>query len=683
MRNKMSRIVVMSVAGSLLVVAPVWADGGSSDDGSDATTTIAPDTTTAAPETTIAAPSATATATSIEDGSTAEPSTTPDTVAPDTVATDAVPATTTTVVIEGITESGIQSVTVDGTAIAIATTGANASSSTPAASGAGEGSSAPAAIGTGDVTAVGSRDLTTVQQVAATSLTDQATADITQVVLVFNVGGAVANSGANGAGGSSGGGASGGQITTGAAQATGNSAGIYITQAATADASMQQSDSSAQFAVSVRLGIAYAGTGSNSTTGGAGASAGSSAVQTGPATAIGNDSITDVLQAAVASGSGNAHLTVNQRAVIVNLGLALANSGLNDIGSAAGALLEASDDSTDAFVQLLLPTLMSSYMAGLSNGGGQAISTGSATAVGNQSATYVSQSGVVSAAGDGSASIDQQVVVANVGVAVADSGLNNGAASPAASMPSGASPQLASAIDALAQQLSGIIDQIVAWSRASDSSITSASLSIPIGDMMITIDSTLTGTVVDTVGVGNGTSSRVRQMTAVVSLGVSSANSGNNTLQVQLGSTSQGIVANGQVTSVTTGSAAASNSGLVIICQLDDAADSQCLAPPETVPTPVDSVPADTTPAGATGAADQPAGLVAVTVQGSSAPAAVAPTAVTPSAAGASAAGSVGDDQGRLPATGADVRELALGALFAIFAGGFLSTVSRRRRTTL
>ena len=315
-----------------------------------------------------------------------------------------------------------QAVTVTGIAVSVATTGNNQIEADRHDAAARRGAGRrPANVQTGPATAVGSRDRTSVEQQAVTVLSGEATADVLQVVLVFNIGAALANSGINAI--SAGGGTGGASATsTGSALAVGNAAETYLTQAGAATASGGGLDASRQLAVSLRLGIAVADTGSNTIVASGGAGGGQ--VQSGGASAIGNESITEISQHARATGSGTAHLTIAQRAMVLNLGVALANSGVNELRGIAGSLLSATPDDvlTEQLFALLLPSLLASYEAEAAGAG--SVSTGTATAIGNQSATYIDQTASATASGDGTASVEQQVIVANVGGAFANTGGN-------------------------------------------------------------------------------------------------------------------------------------------------------------------------------------------------------------------------------------------------------------------
>ena len=98
-------------------------------------------------------------------------------------------------------------------------------------------------IATGSASSVGSADRTAVSQQVVTSVTDQAIAQVTQVVFVLNVGAALAESGSNTAQVGTSGSGGGASTQTGNALAIGNDASTAITQAAAGSAPAGTSDS--------------------------------------------------------------------------------------------------------------------------------------------------------------------------------------------------------------------------------------------------------------------------------------------------------------------------------------------------------------------------------------------------------------------------------------------------------
>lgn len=424
-------------------------------------------------------------------------------------------------------------------------------------------------VATGAADAVGSQDSTSVAQAVDTVLTGDATADITQIVFVFNIGAASANSGANGSGGLPATG-SGSAVSTGGAVAIGQSGSTYVTQAGSADATGQSDDQLSQLSVTVRIGVAVADSGGNSATGGSG----SSGVSTGTATAVGNDSLTDVSQSATAAGSGSASITIEQRAIVINVGMAMANTGLNQVGDLTGELMAMPEQEVaEQLFAVLLPSLLASYAADASGASGGTVATGDATAIGNQTSTYVNQTATATATGDGNAVLQQQVVVANIGAAVANTGVNQSGATSQS-----LDPAQQEMVVQLAAFLAALLAAANSWEPGTELPTTPGSLSLPAGDLLIGIDGSLTGSLVDVSNGTGGPSATVRQIVAVVSLGVSSANSGENeTVAVALGDDGSVMLIPGS--SIVTGDASAVNSAVIVICQLDDAGANPCLAP--------------------------------------------------------------------------------------------------------
>ena len=557
------------------------------------------------------------------------------------------------------TEIGEQTATITGTAIAVATSGGNVNIATGSQSD--DGDDQPAILGTGDASASGSLDQTGVVQEATAVLSGGATADITQVVLVFNIGAALANSGLNVIGGA---GINGSQISTGSATAIGNDAASYMTQAATAVASSNTSDTASQLAVNLRIGVAVADSGNNVVVvEGPGGSVGG-VIDTGAANATGNQSLTEIVQRAFATGSGAAHLTIEQRATVINLGLAIANSGINTVRGLAGSLINAPDEfiARELFA-LILPALLASVSAGDGTGAGGTILAGDATAIGNRSKTYIDQNAVATASGDGTASISQDVIVANVGAAVANTGANqlgSGASEPAALDAEGM--RIATE---LGQFLTGLLEEIERWSMVPGAAPLNLALQLPFGDLVIGLDASIGGSSETISDATSSAQARIRQVTAIISIGISRANSGFNATSLQAG-TADALAAVSAVatasggSSITTGDATATNMNLVIVCQKDDAEGYECLRPID----PVDPVD----PAGPVDPVDP---IHTASGGGTQSPAAAF------ASAGRTPAGATSASR-PLPATGADVELLLIVGGALVVVGGLLTRLRRR-----
>lgn len=111
-------------------------------------------------------------------------------------------------------------------------------------------------------------------------------------------------------------------------------------------------------------------------------------VTTGDASSHGNESTSKLTQSAVSSGTGGGTTVLSQHAFILNGGLALADTGFSS---------------------------------------GEGIATGNAQAWGNRSTTEVGQWSTVEDSGGGLRLVHQDSAVANLGLAVAETGFNLGA----------------------------------------------------------------------------------------------------------------------------------------------------------------------------------------------------------------------------------------------------------------
>jgi hypothetical protein len=164
--------------------------------------------------------------------------------------------------------------------------------------------------------------------------------------------------------------------------------------------------------------VAVGGLVASNTADGGNTSTGTATIVTGAATAVGTDADTTITQAATdADGDGVLDVTV-QDATVVNLGFAVANSGLND---ATG---------NDSF-NLALTGQFADGLVALNNAGGSntsdgnaSIITGSATAVGVDAGISVDQ-GVADVDDDDIDIVFQQPFILNLGGAFANSGGNS------------------------------------------------------------------------------------------------------------------------------------------------------------------------------------------------------------------------------------------------------------------
>jgi hypothetical protein len=597
--------------------------------------------------------------------------------------------------------SSTEEAIVTGTQVAQADTGGNVTheESAPDSGGVAPGGD----IDTGQADAVGSRDDNSINQQADVLLTDHATANIVQVALILNIGAALANSGYNMVDSQPAGSSNPTAIGTGDAAATGNDRDQYVTQLAKSAADQQMDDFANQLAVSLWLGVAQSNSGLNVSTGtGVAGSAGD--IGSGDATAVGNDSVTAIDQRAAINGSGDSQSNIAQRATVLNLGFAVANSGFNDIAGIAGNLLSAGDEDDDALAQdmfaMLLPALLSANGYGPGSG---TIATGDASAIGNRSETYTRQIAHATASGDGIASIVQDILVANVGVAGANTGgnvLGGGYKT--------LDPQTAETVVKMAAFLASLLSVVHQASFATQLQAQQLGMEIPFGDIIIQVGSVLSG-VDASITSPSGARVNLRQVSLVLSLGIARSNTGGNVaittqsagdpvaaapplldstvtsrqaLAANTGEAALGVAAAlGAVDRQSTGRAIAGNEGVIVICQRIDWADAgDCLAPPQEEPPPPPPAPSETTTTTTVVGSDQ----AATSPSPTPAPADPASTStavvVTPKESGAPPRGFAPAVRGDLPSTGSDLGpSLAIG-IVGVLVGLVMLLVGRRPR---
>ena len=580
----------------------------------------------------------------------------------------------------------VQDIQIESIQVGVANTGDNLSTTdTPSAP---PGSGTPATdLGTGSASAVGSSDSTAIGQRVVTDLHDDAKADIVQISIVFNIGAAMADSGNNQL--SSGASARGdGFVSTGSAAAIGNSADTYVTQGANARAESGENDQVRQQSATLQLGLSMANSGANVisatlTTGGP------ATARTGTATAVGNLSSTAIDQVVSASGRGNAVLHIEQRATVVNLGIAFAGTGGNQVGSDFSAALRRGDeDALDQLLNLILPALLASADSASGPGAGT-VSTGDATAIGNRSNTRVLQM-AVGEADSGSVDIRQDVMVVNAGAASATTGNNSIGAGDRRSALAPGAQEIVSQLTSFVRSMLADINQ---WASGSDSSsgFGSRALTTRFGDFDIGIDRS----VVASSATGTASAVTTRQLAAVINLAVARANSGGNRTSVAitepdlaavftdpsvvtaLEGTGAGAVLVAGMTRpllIVTGNATATNTSILVVCQRADFAELACLGPTTGETSPPDTQPpAATQPSATQPSAAQPSAAAPPVTP---TPAAIAPaTEPEPQIAGPARRSA---EVMSLPATGSDPSRLILAAFALLLLGSSLMVVSRR-----
>ncbi len=607
-------------------------------------------------------------------------------------------------------------------AVATAPTTPASSTSSPPATTTGTGATtaptANAGATTGSSTAVGDQSTSSINQQVAASTTGNATVDILQIALVVNVGIAHSTSGDNAAGASAGGsaltapGSAGANNTTGLAQATGDAAHTSIVQGAI----VTNGQASNQTSTVLNIGIAISNTGLNITIATVGPSSGATAdaafagVSTGNSSATGDRANSSINQTASGSASGSAVVSIDQRAVVVNFGVAISNTGANfSLASLDESTLTPEEQQIiAALLNSLVPILFGTQSA--APGSSTAIvSTGGASGVGNATTTTIAQSAQATASGSESATVAQTAQVANFGIALANSGFN---ASLAGSSTGGAqsATQLAQAESSLDSFFANLTDPnwlqsanpFAAFAQTVEIDGVTFDLggSLSANDMFVGFDSSFAP---EENALPNGV--HVRQVSGVLNIGIATSDSGDNTVVSSVTSTGSSAGANvttadragrmilpsrlvgtttlvrrGMIlaqrevtptqqvlaTVVTNDATSVGNRSTVDLCQSFN--DTVCDPPVKSVPVP----PAPPAQPPATPPATPP--VITVVAPTGSAPV-VAPV-VAPAAqpAAATATG------GTLPFTGSSSTTLAGWGAVLLAAG---AVVSRRRRRTL
>jgi hypothetical protein len=155
---------------------------------------------------------------------------------------------------------------------------------------------------------------------------------------------------------------------------------------------------------------------------------GEAAIDTGDATAVGNDSSTNLTQASYGDPDTFGAILSTQVAGVANIGIGAANTGLNvAIGNVS--INDAVIDQTaavgvDPLASILGVTASNSARVGTTSDGHAKARTGNASATGNHSATELAQESHAAIDGTGVLPNLQVAGVLNAGAAVASSGVN-------------------------------------------------------------------------------------------------------------------------------------------------------------------------------------------------------------------------------------------------------------------
>jgi LPXTG-motif cell wall-anchored protein len=603
-----------------------------------------------------------------------------------------------------------QNAGVDTNGTAVGNTGGNAAgahtNSGTKTNGTKNNGSATGAVKSGDASAIGGNSNSAIGQQVNASTTGLGRVDILQIALVVNVGVAHANSGQNVAGagghGISGIGTVKSGIKTGNATALGNNSKTSVKQAAT----IKNGEQSNQKAVVVNVGIALGNSGLNITIGTLGSDgnpvstqavkSGSSngQIYTGDANALGDRSNSKISQVANGKASGVATLIIDQRAVIVNFGTALANSG----GNVALASFDASQLTSEeaqiiyAVLNALAPLfgqVAPPADAQNSLGGTKAsIDTGDANAIGNASSTNISQEVNGEVKGDGYATAKQTAIVGNLGVALANTGFNGAVAGVTIDGLVQAHPELLTASNSLAQFLNLLTN--LSW-LDSENPFASFSQSVDLGGVVLNLGGSITG---DTFLLGWDSAIapdggplpggvRVRQISGVLNIGFATANTGHNTVVAIVTGTNDALGTIGKTGSsaksatkvksgspdvlaeIFTGNALAiGNNAVVRVCQtFHDSVDCSDPKPDKPKPDPKPQPKPDPKPE-----PNPPSEPPVVIVSANEELPPASPTAATP-----------GSEE-QLPFTGADPQALIAIAGGMLAAGAALSSRRRRER---
>jgi hypothetical protein len=636
---------------------------------------------------------------------------------------------------DGPDNTNDQNATVDTNGTAVADTGnntaeADTTTDTPATQPAG-GTSATGTATSGASTSTGNASVNAITQTATAQADGLGAVDILQIALVINLGVSHSGTGSNVVGAVAGPGdassEAGGSIGTGNATATGNAANTSVIQSAV----IQTGETSDQTTAIINVGIALGNSGLNIVIGSVGARRNSTtqavvsggvsagAVATGPASAIGNQSSNSISQLAGGMASDSATLLIDQRAIVVNFGTAYANSG----GNFAYGAFDPTGLSTeqlliiDAILQLLAPLFGSDAaataetVAGAGGTANASIVTGAATAIGNDSTTSISQSVLGTATGSGVASASQSVAVGNLGLALANTGLNGAIAGGGLAALPGPGAQLATAQSELQQFMNLLTD--LAW-LTSENPFEQFAQTVHLDGLTLTLGGNIQGSeflvgwdanlVPEGGPIPGGV--RVRQISGVLDIGIAISDSGNNVViavvdndngaagtssdagpvGLDLSSTMNTRVAaanafstpaNTALATIDTGDATAlGNGALVFVCQTFNDSEA-CL--PEADP-PVDT--------GNPGPSDGP-GTVAPGsgregyVGGSPTDPADPSNAFEADGPGRALEADGSSSAGTLPLTGGDPRGLVGAGLGLVAAGGLLASRRRANRKGL
>ena len=305
----------------------------------------------------------------------------------------------------------------------------------------------------------------------------------------------------------------------------------------------------------------------------------------------------------------------------------------------------------------------------------------------------MAQIAAAASSGDGLNRIVQEVLVANMGAAGANTGANTLGGARAS-----LDPQTAAAVVKMAAFLASMLSIVHTATGSTALQLQSQGIEIPFGDLIFQISGALDGFDTELTS-ETGARARIRQISIVLSLGVAKSNSGLNagvTVQEQgqaldstvsaarvaavnselaaIGAAATDAAVDTAGDAINTGDVEAGNvDNLVIICQRINAEDVDCLAPPP--PSPPPPPPGVTTTTVAVGS------VSTVVAAPTTAPSTTQPALAPPVAGGNPPSGlrAPAPSAAPLPSTGSDVDTILWGAAILVLLGGCLVLVRRRK----
>lgn len=270
---------------------------------------------------------------------------------------------------------------------------------------------------------------------------------------------------------------------------------------------------------------------------------GTASINTGDASSVGNRSTTNLTQVVDVNTDGSAIVLTDQAATVINLGIALSNTGGNAALGNASLLNAASNDqtATNNITGDADDAVAANFGSATTNSNGSAdINTGNADALGNASTTNLAQTTDANTDG-GFVLSDQVATVANIGIGIANSGLNIAAGN--VSTNSAANTQEATV------DVTGSSDDAVASNFGDAASNSDGSADITTGwANSVGNNSAATTNVAQTVDTNGANNVLTDQEVTAIDLGIGFSNTG---LNAAIGNASTNDAAQTQTTTLT------------------------------------------------------------------------------------------------------------------------------------